>query len=189
MRVEFLKSGVKPADYPFPYKPEVAVVGRSNAGKSSLINALTGHRIAKVSQTPGKTRLLNFFAIADKLYLVDMPGYGYATGSRAEVESWKGMIETYLKERETLRGVMLIMDIRRDWSAEEEQLREWFNFHNIRWCVLLNKAEKFSRSRAMQIEKKLQAKIGAEVPVFAVSALKKSGLDPVKNLIFKEWPK
>jgi GTP-binding protein len=188
MRVRYIKSATKAEDYPFPYKPEVAVVGRSNAGKSSFINALTGQKIAKVSQTPGKTRLLNFFEIDESVYLVDMPGYGFATGDRKEVESWKQMIETYLRTRETLRGVVLIMDIRRDWSDEEEMLKDWLNHHDKVWAVVLNKADKLSRSQCMLRQKAIQKEIG-EVPAFALSAMKKSGLDEIKKVLFKEWPK
>lgn len=189
MKVKFLKSGVKPEEYPFPYKPEVAIVGRSNAGKSSFINALTGHKIAKVSQTPGKTRLLNFFALDDKLYMVDMPGYGFATGNRREVEFWRHMIETYLKERETLKGVFLIMDIRRDWQEEEEMLKEWFAHNDITWALLLNKTDKLSRSQMLNRRGAIVQALGAEVPVFVLSSLKKTGFDEVKNLVFKEWTK
>lgn len=188
MKVKFLKSGTKPEEYPFPYKPEVAIVGRSNAGKSSFINALTGQKIAKVSQTPGKTRLLNFFDLDEKLYMVDMPGYGFATGDQKEVEFWKLMIETYLKERETLKGVVLIMDIRRDWQEEEEMLSEWFGHNNIRWALVLNKTDKLSRSQMMNraniIKKKLEG-----VPVFPLSSSKKTGFDEIEKLLFKEWKK
>lgn len=188
MQVKFLKSGVKPADYPFPYKPEVAIVGRSNAGKSSFINALTGQKIAKTSATPGKTRLLNFFAVGESVYIVDMPGYGYATGNRQEVEDWRSMIETYFKERESLRGVLLIMDIRRDWSEEEEMLKNWFEHHKIKWGLVLNKIDKLSRSAAMQRQKDITKSLG-DAPIFLLSSAKKQGFDPVKNLLFKEWPK
>lgn len=187
MRVRYIKSATKAEEYPFPYKPEVAVVGRSNAGKSSFINALTGQKIAKVSQTPGKTRLLNFFELDESVYLVDMPGYGFATGDRREVDSWRSMIETYLRTRETLRGVVLIMDIRRDWSEEEAMLQEWLDHHGKIWAVVLNKADKLSRSQALQRQKAIQKVIG-EVPVFVLSAMKKSGLDEIKKILLKEWP-
>lgn len=188
MKVKFLKSGTKPAEYPFPYKPEVAIVGRSNAGKSSFINALTGQKIAKVSQTPGKTRLLNFFELNEQTYLVDMPGYGYATGDRAEVENWRHMIEEYLKSRETLKGVLLIMDIRRDWTEEEAMLREWLEHHKIPWGLILNKADKLSRSQILAREKSFREQI-QDVSFFVISSMKKQGLDGVKNVIFKEWSK
>lgn len=185
MRVNFLKSGVRSTDYPFPYRPEVAIVGRSNAGKSSFINALVDQKIARVSQTPGKTRLLNFFELNQALYMVDMPGYGFATGDRREVESWRKMIETYLAERESLKGVVLIMDIRREWSADEDLLRDWFTFNETPYAVILNKTDKLSRSAALAKRAKL-AKV-LEAPVFAVSSAKKHGFDDVKNLMFKEW--
>jgi GTP-binding protein len=187
MKVKFLKSGTKPEEYPFPYRPEVAVVGRSNAGKSSFINALTGHKIAKVSQTPGKTRLLNFFDLNEKVYMVDMPGYGFATGNRKEIEFWRTMIETYLKERETLKGVILIMDIRRDWQEEEEMLKEWFGHHGIPWALILNKTDKLSRSQAVSRQRQMEKQLG--VPAFALSSSKKTGFDEVKKVVFKEWTK
>lgn len=188
MKINYLKSAAKPEDYPFPYKPEVAVVGRSNAGKSSFINAITGQKIAKTSQTPGKTRLLNFFEISTSLYLVDMPGYGFATGDREEVKSWKSMIETYFKQRETLKGVILVMDIRRDWAEEEQMLKEWLQSRRIEWGLVLNKADKLSRSQIMN-RARVIAQAAGDVPVFALSSMKKQGLDDVKNLVFKEWPK
>jgi GTP-binding protein len=185
MKVKFLKSGVGRADYPFPYRPEVAIVGRSNAGKSSFINALVDQKIAKVSGTPGKTRLLNFFDLNEKVYMVDMPGYGFATGDRDEVRKWKGMIENYVNERESLKGVMLIMDIRRDWSDDEDLLRSWFMVNEIPWAIVLNKTDKISRSAFMK--KRADFAKALEVPVFAVSSAKKTGFDDVKNLLFKEW--
>jgi GTP-binding protein len=187
MKVNFLKSGVVPKDYPFPYKKEVAFVGRSNAGKSSFINALTDTKIAKVSATPGKTRLLNFFDVGGKVYFVDMPGYGFATGNRREVENWRGMIETYLQERESLCGVVLIMDIRREWSGDEQMLKEWFEYHETPWALVLNKADKLSRSQFLKRKAEFQ-KIVGDAEVFVTSSMKKTGFDEIKNVIFKEWP-
>ncbi len=189
MKVRFLKSGVKPSDYPFPYKPEVALVGRSNAGKSTFINAFCGQKVAKVSQTPGKTRLLNFFEIGEQVYLVDMPGYGFATGNRAEIASWKEMIENYLTSRESLKGVILVMDIRREWSEDEELLRRYFAHHGIPWALVLSKADKLSRSAGQQRQRLVQKTLGTEVPVFIVSGQKREGIEPVKNLVLKEWAK
>lgn len=188
MKVSFIKSGKTSKDYPFPYKPEVAIVGRSNAGKSSFLNALTNCKIAKVSGTPGKTRLLQFFDVDDKIYMVDMPGYGFATGDRQEVESWRLMIETYLSERETLKGVVLIMDIRREWAKDEQMLREWFDHNGTKWALVLNKTDKLARSKILQAQKDFQ-KLLPNVPVFTVSSMKKTGVDDIKNLLFKEWTK
>lgn len=188
MKVKFLKSSGQVADYPFPYKPEVAIVGRSNAGKSSFINALCGQKIAKVSATPGKTRLLNFFELDEKLYLVDMPGYGYATGDRDEVKNWKHMIEHYFKNRETLKGVLIIMDIRRDWGDEEEMMKDWLNHNEIDWRVILNKADKLSNQQILKRRQEIEKEI-PEIPTYVLSSLKKQNFDEVKNLILKEWPK
>jgi GTP-binding protein len=188
MKVKFLKSALQPVDYPFPYKPEVAVVGRSNAGKSSFINSLVNQKTAKVSATPGKTRLLNFFELADQLYLVDCPGYGFAKGSLDEALGWQKIIETYLTTRETLKGVMVIMDIRRDWDEEEALLKQWFEHHKTPWALVLNKADKLSRSAGLQRQAKIQKEVG-EAPIFVLSSSKKQGFDPVKNTLFKEWGK
>jgi GTP-binding protein len=188
MKVLFLKSGVVPKDYPFGYKPEVAIVGRSNAGKSSFLNALTGTKIAKVSATPGKTRLLNFFDLNGQIYMVDMPGYGFATGNRKEVENWRTMIETYLTERDTLCGVVLIMDIRREWSGDEEMLRQWFEYHDTPWALVLNKSDKLSRSQFL-LRKAAFEKIAGKGRVYVASSMKKTGLEEIRNVLFKEWPK
>ena len=162
------------------------MVGRSNAGKSSFINALVGQKIAKVSQTPGKTRLLNFFDLDDKVYMVDCPGYGFATGNRKEVLSWRQMLETYLTERQSLQGVMVIMDIRRDWQDEEEMLKDWFKTHGIPWALILNKSDKLSRSQVLQRQSLMRRHIG-DGYLFALSSAGKADFTDVKNLLFKEW--
>ena len=186
MKVKFIKSAVEPEGYPFPYKPEVAIVGRSNSGKSSFINALVNQKIAKVSATPGKTRLLNFFELADQLYLVDCPGYGFAKGSLDEALGWQKMIETYFKNRETLKGVLLIMDIRRVWENEEELLKEWLEHRKVPWAIMLNKSDKMSRSQTLQAKAKIAQHCG-DARIFILSAAKKTGFDDVKNILFKEW--
>jgi GTP-binding protein len=186
MKVKFIKSATEPEGYPFPYKPEVAIVGRSNSGKSSFINALVNQKIAKVSATPGKTRLLNFFELADHLYLVDCPGYGFAKGSLDEALGWRKMIETYFRQRETLKGVIVIMDIRRDWDDEEKLLQDWLSHRGTNWALILNKSDKMSRSQALQ-RKALISKHTGDARVFILSAAKKTGFDEVKNILFKEW--
>src|SRR4051812_45024430 len=174
MKVKFIKSAVEPEGYPFPYKPEVAIVGRSNSGKSSFINALVNQKIAKVSATPGKTRLLNFFELSDQLYLVDCPGYGFAKGSLDEALGWRKMIETYFRQRETLKGVIVIMDIRRDWNDEENLLKDWLEHRQTPWALLLNKSDKMSRSAALQRKEKI-SKHSGDARVFILSAAKKTG--------------
>jgi GTP-binding protein len=122
--VRFLKSASRLSEGPQGFVPEVALAGRSNSGKSSLINALSKNsKMAKVSSTPGKTILLNFFEVEGLFRLVDMPGYGYAQRSKADRTTWASMVEGYLAARGQLCGVVLVMDGRRVWAKEEEQLR------------------------------------------------------------------
>src|SRR5256885_1395573 len=121
----FLGAAATPGGGPPPGPPEVAIAGRSNVGKSALINVLVGRRgLARASRTPGRTRQLNFFALDERLVLVDLPGYGFAVGPEAERRAWKPLVETYLGERPTLRGVLLVVDARRGIERSEEHTSE-----------------------------------------------------------------
>jgi GTP-binding protein len=145
---QFVKSAVQPADYPPAELPEIAFAGRSNVGKSSLINTLVVRkRLVRTSGTPGRTRLLNFFTVNDRIGLVDLPGYGYAKVPAAEQRKWGPMVETYLATRTTLRGVVLIMDIRRDPGEGEREVMAFLDAHRQRLIPVLTKADKLSRSR------------------------------------------
>lgn len=186
--LKFIKSAVLSKDWPESTQPEIAVAGRSNAGKSSFLNALSGSKIAKVSNTPGKTRLLNFFQWGGKYRLVDMPGYGYAARSGGEVEDWQEMIETYLRGRETLCGLILVMDSRRKWAEEEEMLVQFCQTVGIPVAVVLTKIDKLSKNEIANSIKYIKqgSKLAA---VFATSALKKIGQKEVEDYIFQEWIK
>ncbi|MBQ7569279.1 YihA family ribosome biogenesis GTP-binding protein [bacterium] len=128
--------------------PEVAVMGRSNVGKSSLLCSLTNNRkLAKVSQTPGKTRLINYFLVDDAWYLVDLPGYGFAKVSKAEQERWSRSMEEYLAERRGIVLAVLLIDIRHDPKASDLQMLEWLRQRSYPVCVVLTKADKLSRSQ------------------------------------------
>lgn len=145
---EFVTSAVKPSQYPPTDYPEIAFAGRSNVGKSSLINTLVGRRrLVKTSSTPGRTQLINFFNINNTVGFVDLPGYGYAKVPAAIKKSWGPMIETYLKRRATLQGVVLILDIRRVPGAEENAFIAWLTHYGIARILVLTKADKFSKSR------------------------------------------
>ena len=123
---EFVTSAVKPSQYPPELLPEMAFSGRSNVGKSSLINKLVNRRhLVKTSRTPGRTQLINFFDINEAFTFVDLPGYGYAKVPAAVQKKWGPMIETYLSGRKTLRGVVSLMDIRRQPGVEERNLADW----------------------------------------------------------------
>ncbi len=185
-KVSFIKSAVLPKDYPQHDKFEVAFMGRSNAGKSSLINNMSNSKIAKVSQTPGKTRLLNFFNFNDSYVLVDMPGYGYASRSGDEVEQWQPMIEEFLSERPCLAGLVLVMDIRRKWTKEELVLVQFVHTHGRPVAIALTKADKISKPEIQKAvaKHKKDSKINA---VFVISNTRKSGHEELEDYIYKEW--
>ncbi len=186
MRVKFITSAVHKKDYPLDRRPEVAIVGRSNAGKSSLINKLAGREVAKVSQNPGKTVTLNFFLCNEDFYLVDMPGYGYAKRSPKEKETWKEMIEGYLANRKNLTGLLLIMDIRRDWSEEEANLVEWAASLGHKVCVVLNKVDKAKQGERVKAERVISSKDFVN-RVFSLSAATGKGLQPMLEYIYQDW--
>ncbi len=186
LKVEYIKSCVFPEDYPNTSLPEVAFAGRSNAGKSSLINQISDAKIANVSSTPGKTRLLSFFNVREKYILVDMPGYGYAKRSGDEQKSWENMVEVYIQKREQLKGLILVMDIRREWTEEEELLKMYLEKAGIPMAVALTKTDKISRSAAFTKAKKVTKMTGLSA-VFPISNLKKSGVQDIEDHIYKKW--
>ncbi len=141
--------------------PEIALVGRSNVGKSSLINCLCQRRqLAKVSGTPGKTRLVNYFLINDAFYLVDLPGYGFANVSRQEQGSWAQMMEQYLSGSEYLKHLLLLLDIRREPSDDDKQMAYWLQHYGIPCTIVATKADKLSKSAARTAASKLSTKVG-----------------------------
>lgn len=151
---EFITSAVKPSQYPSTVLPEIAFSGRSNVGKSSLINTLLNRkRLVKTSSTPGRTQLINFFLINSDFYFVDLPGYGYAKVPASVQKKWGPMIETYLLTRETLKGVVLIIDIRRTPGIEELEFIAWRSRFGIPPILVLTKTDKLSKTK--QIKRQL----------------------------------
>jgi len=145
---EFVKSAVRPPDYPPEGPPEFAFAGRSNVGKSSLINVLLNRKkLVKTSSTPGRTQLLNFFSVNSAFTFVDLPGYGYAKVPAAVQRQWGKMVETYLETRKTLQAVVLIMDLRRLPRQEESDLLEWLHHYHIPVIPVLTKADKLPKSK------------------------------------------
>ena len=145
---EFVTSAAKPFQYPDPGLPEIAFAGRSNVGKSSLINVLVNRKhLVKTSSTPGRTRLVNFFNINNAFFFVDLPGYGYARAPASVRKSWGPMIETYLAKRAALKGVVAIIDIRREPRAGEFDLLNWLEYHGIDRIIVVAKADKLSKAR------------------------------------------
>ncbi len=153
---DFVTSAGKPPEYPPADLPEVAFAGRSNVGKSSLINTLANRKkLARASSDPGRTRRLNFFAINDNLRFVDLPGYGYAKVSKSERESWGKMVETYLDERENLAAVVVIVDPRREPGVEERDLLAWLADRGIRSVEAVTKTDKLSGNERRQAKAKM----------------------------------
>jgi GTP-binding protein len=159
----FITSAVKPAQYPGQGLPEIAFAGRSNVGKSSLINRLVNRRnLVKTSSTPGKTRLINFFAINDRMLFVDLPGYGYAKVSRAEQKTWGPMVETYLTGRTALKGAALLLDLRRQPREDEFLLLELFSRHAIPYIIVLTKADKLKKTAQQTQRRAIAADFGLD---------------------------
>jgi GTP-binding protein len=165
--------------------PEIAFAGRSNVGKSSALNRLVNVKnLAKTSSTPGKTRLINFFLINNNLYFVDLPGYGYAKTSQSMRKSWGKLVEDYLKERENLKGTVLLVDCRRGPLEPDMQLVEWLDFHGIRKLVVLTKSDKLSRSALSESIRNTCQALGLDADsLVSFSAKTGEGKDRILNWI------
>ncbi len=147
-QAEFSTTAVDPSGYPSDGLPEVALVGRSNVGKSSLINTLTGRKaLARTSSAPGKTRTINFYRINNAFYLVDLPGYGYASVPLKERSAWKRMVERYFESRPAIKGVVVVLDCRRDPGPVETSLYLWLADLGKPVVTVTTKCDKLSRNR------------------------------------------
>jgi len=183
----FIKSAVKPKDFPPPELPEVAFVGRSNVGKSSLINVLAGRKaLVRTSSTPGRTQLINFFDINGILTLVDLPGYGYAKAPPDVRKQWGPMIETYLAKRENLKTVVLILDIRRIPSGGDLDMLGWLERYNIPPIIVLTKCDKLSKTERAKQTLLISAAIKRDKSMLLpFSALSKDGRDGIWDEILR----
>lgn len=160
---EFVKSTTKPSEYPPGNFPEVAIAGKSNVGKSSLINALVNRKgLAKISSSPGRTQMINFFRVNGKISFVDLPGYGYAKVPLEVRKTWKPMVESYLQTRQELCLVVLILDARRGASPEDLTLLDWLDYHGIPSLIVFTKADKLS-----QMERARQKKALSGIPLIS----------------------
>jgi len=178
----------RPQDLPTAVGPEIAFAGRSNAGKSSAINTLVGHtRLAFVSKTPGRTQLINIFRLPTGTALVDLPGYGYAKVPEAIRKQWARLLETYLTSRESLIGLILIMDSRHPMTPLDMQMIQWFAPSGRPIHVLLTKSDKLTRGPAAQtlakVRRELKAAWGDQITVQLFSSLKKTGVEEAEEAV------
>ena len=184
---EFITSAVKPSQYPEAGLPEIAFAGRSNVGKSSLINLLLNRKaLAKVSSSPGKTRTINFFNINNgEFRLVDLPGYGYAKVSKSMSEDWGKMMETFLTKREGLLKVVQLVDSRHEPSAQDRQMYEFLQYYGLDGIVVATKADKLSKNELAKnmalIRKSLKMEKGDVL--IATSSLSRTGTEELLNTI------
>jgi len=177
-RGDLARSALDPSEFPTGNLQEVALLGRSNAGKSSLLNALLNRRTARVSRTPGQTRRIHFYWVKN-WYLVDLPGFGYAALDPGERARFSRAVDDYLNQRAQLTAAVLIQDIRRDPGAEEQQLVAWARRRNVLLLVAANKADKLNRTETTARVEALHAAYG--FPVLAMSARTGAGLDALKE--------
>ena len=189
-RAEIEAVAVKAAQYPDEGVPEIAFAGRSNVGKSSLLNLLTRRKsLASVSGSPGKTRTINFYRINDEFRIVDLPGYGYARVSKSESEKWGAMMEGYLENRECLLKVIQLVDIRHKPSTQDVQMYEYLKYYNLDGIVVATKADKVSGNQRSKSLAEIRRTLGMDKgdKVIPVSALKRTGyeelLDELEKLL------
>ena len=185
-RAEFVKSATKPEEFPKVGLSEVAFVGRSNVGKSSLLNQLAGvKKLAFVSKTPGRTQLINFFSYGDEMLFVDLPGYGFAKVPRSVKERWEEMVTGYLFHREALCLVLLLIDLRRDPMESDMEVRDLLARSEVAYAIVATKADKLSGSKRRQQLTKLERTYGADgkIPLIPFSAVTNEGRKEVWKVI------
>jgi GTP-binding protein len=180
--VEFLTSSWQPHQFPPDQGVEVAFAGRSNAGKSSALNAITGRKVlARTSKTPGRTQLINFFALNERQRLADLPGYGYAKVPEKMRLHWRQLLERYIETRASLGGVVIVMDSRHPLTEFDIQMLEWAGAQDLPIHLLLTKADKLSRGESAATLKKVRAAVGDAATAQLFSAPAKTGVDEARK--------
>ena len=181
---EFILSASSPWQFPPLRLPEIAFAGRSNVGKSTLINSLLNRKkLVKTSSTPGKTQLINFFRINDKFHFVDLPGYGFAKVPEMVRQQWQRLIESYLQERESLRNVVLIIDSRHGATSQDLQLKEWLDYYGRPVLIVASKIDKLKRGQIQKHLKIIRQGLSLDTTPLAHSSLEKGRRDEIwKNL-------
>jgi len=186
-KATFVTSATSLSECPDPQYPEVCFAGRSNVGKSSLINALLNHKgLARTSNTPGKTQQMNYYLVNEKIYFVDLPGFGYAKVPKKERERWGKNIREYLIKRPTLRLVLHLVDIRHEPSDLDMEFFYWMAVNRMTFCVVLTKSDKLTRNRQNQSRFRLEKvldEMNIEVPILVCSSGKREGMEGIEKVI------
>ena len=186
-KAQLYKTVFKPEELPKTPYNEVAFVGRSNVGKSSLLNSLVkNYKLAKVSSSPGKTRSVNFYFVNDRFFIVDLPGYGFAKISKAEQERWKALIENYLKNRDKLKGVFLLIDSKVGPTEKDKMMKDWLVFYGVPFAVVATKIDRLKKqSEKATVEKRIREGLDLpkQFPIIKFSAKTNEGRTEVLKQI------
>jgi GTP-binding protein len=184
--VSFHRAAYKPEDFPRDKRPQFAVVGRSNVGKSSLINAVVNRKkVARVSQTPGKTQAVQFYLVNERFYLVDLPGYGYAKVSKTMMKSWGELVRGYLDSSEDLRVMFLLLDSRRTPGEQDLQMHDWTRGAGFDEKVVLTKSDKLSNQQLIKSKTDIARALSVETSqLIAASVVTKKGIEEIRREMF-----
>jgi GTP-binding protein len=184
---DFVLAASEPSHFPKSKAPELAFIGRSNAGKSSLVNALTGRKIARTSNTPGRTQQVVFFTLADKLMLVDLPGYGHANAPREQKDRWNGLVNTYLRKREALKCVCLLLDARHEAKANDLEMMGLLDRAGVNYKLVLTKMDQVKKGeqaeRIGEAEELAAVRPAALRGVIATSSETKAGIPELRSFL------
>ena len=184
VHAELGTTAVRPDQFPISDRVEVAFVGRSNVGKSSMINSMLGRKsLVRTSQNPGKTRTINFFEVEQNWYFVDLPGYGYAKVSKSESSKWGAMIEGYLKNRPQLAALVLLLDIRHEPTNNDKMVYEWCMYYNLPVILVATKSDKIKRSGLQKHTAIIRKSLGAKEQILPFSSLNHSGREELWQVL------
>lgn len=183
--MSFARAAYKPEDFPRDKRPQFAMVGRSNVGKSSLINAVVNRKaVARVSQTPGKTQAVHFYLINESFYIVDLPGYGYARVPKTMMREWGELVRGYLESADALRLIFLLIDVRRVPGEHDLQMHEWTAAAAIDERVVLTKSDKLSNNELLKSRKAIAQELSVDPAVLiAASAVNRTGIEQIRREI------